>query len=167
MNFYPALLITHELTLSREHSRCTPCYLKKCLYYSLAHDGYLATSNNHPTLGQGFWVLLVGLVEWRACFHHQRQKKARQVILVDPRQGQKGPRQGQNSCHKPLELSVGGSKKMYYPNTLLCQGFLAKCKAKGFTSFNSCGRSHMLTCQKTSHDWTVEAPDLKSGINRK
>ena len=53
----------------------------------------------------------MGLVERRACFHHQRQKKARQVILVDPRQGQKGPRQGQNSCHKPLELSVGGSKK--------------------------------------------------------
>ena len=130
MNFYPALLITHELTLSRENSRCTP------------------------------WVLLVGLVERRACFHHQRQKKATQVILVDPRQGQ-------ISCHKPFELSVGGSKKMYYPNTSLCQGFLAKCKAKGFTSFNSCGRSHMLTCQKTSHDWTVEAQDLKNEMYRK
>ena len=46
----------------------------------------------------------MGLVERRACFHHQRQKKATQVILVDPRQGQ-------ISCHKPFELSVGGPRK--------------------------------------------------------
>ena len=56
---------------------------------------------------------------------------------------------------KPLKLGVGGSNGMYCPNILLCLGFLAECKAKGFTSFNSCGRSHMLTSQETSHDWVI------------
>ena len=71
------------------------------------------------------------------------------------------PRQGQNKGYKPQELCEGGSILMYYPNTVLCQGFSAKCKAKGFTSFNSCGRSHMLTGPRTSHDWPVKTPDLK------
>ena len=54
---------------------------------------------------------------------------------------------------KPLKLGEGVSNGMYFPNTMLCQGFQVECKAKGFTSFNSCGRSHMLTSQMTSHDW--------------
>ena len=69
------------------------------------------------------------------------------------------PRQGQNKGNKPQELCEGGSILMYYPNTVLCQGFSAKCKAKGFTSFNSCGRSHMLTGPRTSHDWPLWTHD--------
>ena len=56
------------------------------------------------------------------------------------------PRLGQT-----LKAQSGGSIRMYYPKTLLCQGFLAECKAKGFTSFNSCGRNHLLNCPRTRH----------------
>ena len=60
-----------KLTLSRVHSRCTPYYLKKCLYFSWLYDGYLATwfgevntmliVNPPPTttnrnLCKGFWA---------------------------------------------------------------------------------------------------------------
>ena len=59
---------------------------------------------------------------------------------------------------------MGGSIRMYCPNTLLCQGFMAECKAKGFTSFNSCGRSHLLNCLRTKHDSMLNLKSFVWGV---
>ena len=56
---------------------------------------------------------------------------------------------------------------MYYPKTLLFQGFLAECKAKGFTSFNSCGRSHLLNCSMTRQDSSLNLKSLVRGVPSK
>ena len=66
-----------------------------------------------------------------------------------------------------IKLSLGGSIGMYYPKTLLCQGFLAECKAKGFTSFNSCGRNHLLNCPRTRHDSSLNLKSLVRGVPSK
>ena len=40
--------------------------------FVLIFDKYLATPTIFPTFkNKGFWVLLVGSIDWRACFHHQ------------------------------------------------------------------------------------------------
>ena len=58
----------------------------------------------------------------------------------------------------PHKKNIGGWKNDKQINNM---NFLAGCKAKGFTSFNSSGRSHMLTSQMTSHDWGSLAISLR------
>ena len=44
----------------------------KSIAYVLYLNEYLATPTIFPTFRKGFWVLLMGLIGWRACFHHQK-----------------------------------------------------------------------------------------------
>jgi len=44
----------------------------KSIAYFLYLNEYLATPTIFPTFRKGFWVLLMGLIVWRACFHHQK-----------------------------------------------------------------------------------------------
>ena len=42
---------------------------------------YLATPTIFPTFKKGFWVLPLGSIGWRACFHHQVMNK----IIILPK----------------------------------------------------------------------------------
>ena len=60
-----------------------------------------------------------------------------------------------------IRFKCKGSENMFCPNTMLNLSFLVSCRAKGSSSLTSCGRSQMLTCQKTNCAWTLWVQDSK------